>query len=132
MRARAASADSAVRNVIHLHSPLRYISNPGTTSGADVSGGATGFGGGAAPSALVPRYVCVATGRVAPPERRPPPPFDRVGAVKRGPRAQYPSVEVLGPVGQPCRLVDGVADNRVLVTVFRAYVAGEHRPGRHP
>ena len=54
-----------------------------------------------------------------------------VGAVDRGGGTQHPFFEVLGPVCQPCRLVDGVADNRVLITVFGTDIACEDGPGRY-
>src|SRR5690348_13451620 len=53
------------------------------------------------------------------------------GAIDCRARTQDPALEILGPVGQPGCFVDGIADDRVFVTVFRADVACEDGSGRH-
>ena len=59
----------------------------------------------------------------------PMPALGRIGTIYRGGRTHDPSVQRLGEIGQPRRLVDRVADNGVFITVFGADVSGEHRPG---
>jgi hypothetical protein len=63
--------------------------------------------------------------------RLPTPTLRLVGALDRGTGTQHTALEVFGPVGQPRRLVDRIADNRVFVAVFRADVACENRSGGH-
>jgi len=64
--------------------------------------------------------------------RAPAPSLRFVGAVDRSGGTQHPAVEILGAVRQPCRLVDGIADNGVFITVFSADVAGKDWAGRNP